>query len=279
MKRFAWAAMALLLGTPALKAQELPQPSPRNSFTQRVGLTDVEVIYSRPAVKDRVIFGDLVPYGEVWRTGANECTKFNTSTDITFGGKTLKAGEYALFAIPTENEWTVIISTQTNLWGSSGYDESGDVLRITTEPFASDFDENFTISFQNITTSSADLMMEWADVAVKVPVAVDAEGQSARNVARALAEANSSYRNAASFYSRNGEHDKAIETIQSAVNLDPSNWYTQWVMAEILQRAGKKKDAIAQGKKAIEMGQEYYDSRGTAFTYRAGLEKDLASWK
>lgn len=271
-------AAAILVGFGAM-SQELPQPSPRSAVEQRVGLTDFEIIYSRPAAKGRTIFGDLVPYNQVWRTGANSCTKFNVSGNITIAGQELSAGDYALFTIPGEKEWTIIISNQTNLWGNSGYSEDGDIVRVNVPASTGDFDENFTIEFKNISTSGADIALEWADVEVMIPVAVDSESQSAKNVARALAEANSSYRNAASYYSGKGQHDKALETIEFAVKLDPNNWYTQWVKAEILYAAGKTKDAKAQGKKAIDMGQEYYDSVGQSFNYRAGLEKDMENWK
>ncbi|MEY2963975.1 MAG: hypothetical protein RL754_1236 [Bacteroidota bacterium] len=277
MKKMTLAAMALLC-TMAY-GQELPQPSPTSTVEQRVGLTDLEIVYSRPSVKGREIFGDLVPMNEVWRTGANACTKFNTSSDIKVAGKDLSAGDYALFTIPGEENWTIIFSTQTNLWGNSGYSEDGDVLRVEVPVSTGDFDESFFMGFSNLSISGAQLDIEWADVEVHVPITVDSESQSAKNVARAIAEANNSYRNAASFYSGKGDHVKALETIEFAVKLDPNNWYTQWVMAEILQAAGKTKEAKAQGKKAIDMGQEFYDGRGMAFTYRAGLEKDLAGWK
>jgi hypothetical protein len=274
-----WMGALFAFATLGLTAQELPQASPTSTVKQRVGLSDLEVVYSRPSVKGRDVFGALVPFNTVWRTGANACTKFTTSTDITFGGTELKAGKYALFTIPNEEEWTVIISNQVDLWGEMGYSQDGDVLRVTVQPEASDFDESFTMGFSDLSTSGANLVIEWADLAVKVPVSVDTESQSAKNVANALAEANRSYRNAASFYSKQGNHDKALETIESAVKLDANNWYTHWVKAEILHAAGKNKEALSQGKKAIDMGQEYYDGVGQTFTYRAGLERDMQGWK
>jgi tetratricopeptide (TPR) repeat protein len=278
MRKWIVGALALSLSWSA-SAQELPQPSPTATLSQRVGLTDFEVVYSRPSAKGRTIFGDLVPYGQVWRTGANACTILSSSSDFKLGGETIKAGKYALFTIPGETEWTIIVSTQTNLWGNSGYDASNDVARFKVMPMESDFDESFAIDFDAFTTNSAKLIMEWENTAVAIPVEVDSDAESAKNVAQAISDAKRSYRNAADFYSKAGEHEKAIEMINTALELDPSNWYTNWVKAQVLAAAGEKKEAKKQGKKAIEMGQEAYDSMGRVFTYRAGLEKDMKSWK
>ena len=116
MKNWILGLAALAFTLPA-NAQELPQPSPTSTVDQRIGLTDFSITYSRPAARDRAIFGDLVPYNEVWRTGANACVILSASTDFTMNGNAVSAGEYALFTIPGETEWTVILSTQTDLWG------------------------------------------------------------------------------------------------------------------------------------------------------------------
>jgi len=118
MKNWILGLAALALTLPA-NAQELPQPSPTSTVDQRIGLTDFSITYSRPATRGRTIFGDLVPYNQVWRTGANRCVILNASTDFTMNGNAVSAGEYALFTIPGETEWTIILSTQTDLWGSA----------------------------------------------------------------------------------------------------------------------------------------------------------------
>lgn len=278
MKKIISGLLALSISLPVL-AQELPQPSPTSTIVQRIGLTDVEVVYSRPSAKERTIFGDLVPYNELWRTGANSCSRISFSTDVELAGNKVKAGEYGLFSVPGEENWTIVISKQTNLWGVGGYNESEDVVRFDVASENSDYDETFEISFTDLTQSGGQLSIEWADTEVNVPISVDSQTQSAINVSKAIAEANRSYRNAASFYSGQGDHDKAIATIDLAVELDPNNWYTNWVKAEILAAAGKSKEAKKQGKAAIDMGQEFYDNAGQPFTYRASLEKDMKSWK
>ncbi|MGB1146031.1 MAG: DUF2911 domain-containing protein, partial [Schleiferiaceae bacterium] len=167
MRKWIVGALALSLSWSA-SAQELPQPSPTSTVDQRIGLTDFSITYSRPATRGRAIFGDLVPYNEVWRTGANACVKFNASTDFTFNGNAVSAGEYALFTIPGENEWTIILSTQTNLWGNTGYTQESDVLRTTVPATTGDFDESFTMGFKSLSTTGGDLVLEWANTEVSV---------------------------------------------------------------------------------------------------------------
>ena len=270
MRKWIVGALALSLSWSA-SAQELPQPSPTSTVEQRIGLTDFSITYSRPATRGRAIFGDLVPYNEVWRTGANACVKFNASTDFTLNGDAVPAGEYALFTIPGEQEWTIILSTQTNLWGNTGYTQESDVLRTTVPATTGDFDESFTMSFKSLNTSGGELVLEWADTEVSINLGVDSEGESGKNVEKALSDAKRAYRNAANYYSGQGDHEKALATIETALQLDPEYWYTNWVKAKILYAAGDTKAALKQGKKAMDLG--------APDSYRAGYEKEMKGWK
>ena len=270
MRKWIVGALALSLSW-SVSAQELPQPSPTSTVDQRIGLTDFSITYSRPATRGRAIFGDLVPYNEVWRTGANACVKFNASTDFTLNGDAVPAGEYALFTIPGEQEWTIILSSQTNLWGNTGYTQESDVLRTTVPATTGDFDESFTMSFKSLNTSGGELVLEWATPEVSVNLGVDSEGESGKNVAKALSDAKRAYRNAANYYSGQGDHEKALATIETALQLDPEYWYTNWVKAKILYAAGDTKAALKQGKKAMDMG--------APDSYRAGYEKEMKGWK
>lgn len=270
MRKWIVGALALSLSLSA-SAQELPQPSPTSTVDQRIGLTDFSITYSRPATRGRAIFGDLVPYNEVWRTGANACVKFNASTDFTLNGDAVPAGEYALFTIPGEQEWTIILSSQTNLWGNTGYTQESDVLRTTVPATTGDFDESFTMSFKALSTTGGELVLEWATTEVSVNLGVDSEGESGKNVAKALSDAKRAYRNAANYYSGQGDHEKALATIETALQLDPEYWYTNWVKAKILYAAGDTKAALKQGKKAMDLG--------APDSYRAGYEKEMKGWK
>lgn len=270
MRKWIVGALALSLSWSA-SAQELPQPSPTSTVDQRIGLTDFSITYSRPSTRGRAIFGDLVPYNEIWRTGANACVKFNASTDFTLNGDAVPAGEYALFTIPGEQEWTIILSSQTNLWGNTGYTQESDVLRTTVPATTGDFDESFTMSFKALSTTGGELVLEWATTEVSVNLGVDSDGESGKNVAKALSDAKRAYRNAANYYSGQGDHEKALATIETALQLDPEYWYTNWVKAKILYAAGDTKAALKQGKKAMDMG--------APDSYRAGYEKEMKGWK
>tara|TARA_B100001059_G_scaffold80019_1_gene77897 strand:+ start:541 stop:1374 length:834 start_codon:yes stop_codon:yes gene_type:complete len=270
MKNWILGLAALALTLPA-NAQELPQPSPTSTVDQRIGLTDFSITYSRPATRGRTIFGDLVPYNQVWRTGANRCVILNASTDFTMNGNAVIAGDYALFTIPGETEWTIILSTQTDLWGSTGYSQDNDVVRVTAPAAKGDFDESFTIGFKSLSTTGGELVLEWADAEVSVNLGVDSDGESGKNVERALSDAKRAYRNAANYYSGQGDHEKALASIEIALQLDPEYWYTNWVKAKILYAAGDTKAALKQGKKAMDMG--------APDSYRTGYEKEMKGWK
>jgi hypothetical protein len=157
----------------ALSAGEGPAPSPLCTLKQRVGTTDIEIEYSRPGVKNRKIFGELVPYGEVWRTGANASTKISFNNPIKFDGTEIPAGKYALYTIPGEKEWTLIIHKDTSLRGTEGYQEANDLARLKvaavklTEPV-----ETFTIDVNDIRDDSATLNFIWDKTRVPVKLSV-----------------------------------------------------------------------------------------------------------
>ena len=276
MKKLTTLAIALFLGF-SITAQELPQPSPAASVMQRVGLTDITINYSRPGVKGRKIFGDLVPYGELWRTGANKATSITVSTDVMIGGQTLKAGSYSLFTIPAENEWVIIFNKDLELWGTGGYTQRNDAVRFRVAPTTGEFTERMEFWFQNLSEDGADIILAWSTTKVVIPVKVDVAKQSEANVKKALDDAARAYRNAADYYAKQGEYDKALGYIDQSIAMG-SGWYSQWVKAEILAEKGDKKAAKKQGEAAIKAGEEYYNSISQPFTYKEGLIKTMATW-
>jgi len=143
--------------------------SPNAAVSQTIGLTVVEVTYGRPSVRDRDIFGDLVPFGEVWRTGANESTAITFSDDVLVNGEEVEAGTYSLYTIPGSNEWTIIFNDKLS-WGTQ-YDEREDVVRISAVPEESYPMEQMLIYFENITAESGDMFIHWDDV--RVPVTIE----------------------------------------------------------------------------------------------------------
>ena len=153
----------------------VPQPSPAATVTQAVGLTKVTIEYSRPSVKNRKIFGDLVPYGKVWRTGANKITTIRFDNDVTLNGQKLAAGSYGLYTFPGEKEWAIVFHADDKQWGAYEYDEKKDVLRLTVKAEKLDkLEEHFTIAFDNFTASAADVVLRWEKTAVRFRVEHDA---------------------------------------------------------------------------------------------------------
>src|ERR1017187_1008422 len=153
---------------------QFPQPSPTGTVKQHVGLTDIEIVYSRPGVKDRAIFGGIVPYNEVWRTGANASTKISFSTDVKLNGVQVPAGKYALYTIPGEKEWTMIIYKDTGLNGAFGYNQTNDLVRFKATPVnVAMHVETFTIDINDIRDDSATLYLIWDQTFVPVKIEVD----------------------------------------------------------------------------------------------------------
>jgi hypothetical protein len=152
---------------------DLPRQSQNAQVSQTIGITDVTVKYSRPLVKDRKVWGGLVPYGDVWRAGANENTTITFSTPVSVEGKPLEAGTYGLFMIPTENDWTVIFSKTNTAWGAFTYKQDEDVLRVTVKPTASEFHNALIYDFDQITPDSALVTLRWDKLAVPFKVSAN----------------------------------------------------------------------------------------------------------
>jgi hypothetical protein len=262
--RIAAALAVLVVVAPSLVAQqgkriELPQPSPAATLKQRVGYTDIEIDYSRPGVKGRTVFGDLEPYGVVWRTGANSATKITFSTDVEFGGTHVKAGTYALFSIPGASEWTVILNNVPGQWGSYSYDAKNDVARATTTAVKlGESVETFTIDLNDIRDDSATLNLIWQNTRVPVKLGFDTVAVAQKRIEEAMSGTEKvgpgAYDQAALFYlEHNLDLDKAAQWIGSAIAAQPDAFYLYYHQARILAKKGDKAGAIAAAKKSIEM--------------------------
>jgi len=164
------AAMPAIAQLPPL---ELPDASPAASVSQRIGLTDIAIQYHRPAVNKRKVWGELVPYDQVWRAGANINTTIELSTPATVGGKAVPAGTYGLHMLPGEKSWSVMLSSTNTAWGSFSYDDKEDVIRFQVEPKPADFEERLEYRFENPTDDSVDVVMQWEKLAVSFPIQVD----------------------------------------------------------------------------------------------------------
>jgi hypothetical protein len=164
-------SLALLMVLPVAaqeRSNDSPKASPNAAVSQTIGTTEVSLTYGRPSVNEREIFGGLVPYDEVWRTGANESTAITFSDDVMIEGEMVEAGTYSLYTLPGEDEWTIIFNDKLS-WGTQ-YDMSQDVLRVQTEPQESYFIEEMMIYFSDLTDTSGEMMIHWADTRVGVTI-------------------------------------------------------------------------------------------------------------
>jgi hypothetical protein len=169
------AGLLFFLAAGAALAQQLdlPRPSPNASVSQTVGVTEITIKYSRPGVKERQVWGKLVPYGEVWRTGANENTTIKFSTPVRIDGHELPAGTYGLQTIPAAGDWTVIFSKDANEWGAFSYKQADDALRIQAKPRPAEFRERMAFDFDDVTDTAAKVVIHWEKLAVPFTVEVD----------------------------------------------------------------------------------------------------------
>jgi DUF2911 family protein len=269
--------LALALATPAHAELALPRISPNSTVTQTIGITDLTVKYSRPGVKNRPIWGALVPYDKPWRTGANDATNFTTTDPISVAGKPLPAGTYALFTIPTASDWTVIFSKQKDIWGAFDYDPKDDVLRVTATPTTVESQEWMEFAFENLTPQSADLVLTWEKLRIAVPITVDVNGIVMAKGRKELAASMSDdwrtrYRLAQYCYDQGIELADASKWLDQSIAIHPA-YSNQALRARWLAKDGKKADASKVAQKAIAAGKAAKPPADTST-----LEKDLASW-
>jgi hypothetical protein len=271
-------ALVLAAAAPATAQQgppELPQLSPPASVGQRVGLTDFTVKYSSPAVKDRKVWGDLVPYDKLWRTGANAPTTLQASRDFQFGGKPVAAGTYALYTIPGKGSWTVILNSATTA-SVNDYDQGKDVVRITVKPGSADYRERMTFVFADTTDDTTRLDLEWEKRRVSIPIAVDTKTQAMANIDATLNDSWRPHFSSARYLLDNGgDLNRALELIDTSISIK-AVWWNHWVRAQILAKQGKRADAIAAGEQAQRLGagDRVYEN-----FFKEQVATTIADWK
>jgi tetratricopeptide (TPR) repeat protein len=242
---------------PAANAQaplRLPDASPAATVSQAVGLADFTVSYHRPAVNKREVWGKLVPYGEVWRAGANENTTLTASTPFTFGGKALPAGTYGVHVLPTAGEWTFILSSESHAWGSYSYDAKEDVARVTAKPAAADFAERLTWSFDEPTADGVTLSLRWEKLRASVPIGIDANAVAIASIKEQLRGLPrfgwQGWNQAAAFCLRNKTHlDEGMAWADRSISMQP-NYQNLRTKAGLLDLKGDKDGAAAARAKA-----------------------------
>ena len=241
------------------KKIEFPAASQRSVVKQRVGLTDVEVDYSRPNKNDREIFGGLVPYGKLWRTGANAPTKIKFSKAVTLGGKEIPAGEYALFTIPTADEWTIIVSKDAKVQSAGDYKQENDAARITAKPEPNpNTVETFTISLGDVKGASATLNFLWDQTRVPVKLTTGDVDQVSKELdavtsAGTALDPRTAYQAAAFYYDNNKDMNQAAKWIDQALEKNPDAYFMHYKKAQIEAKLGKKQEAATSAQKAIDI--------------------------
>ena len=237
---------------------KVPAPSPSTTVKQDFGISSVELSYSRPGVKGRKIFGDLVPYDKVWRTGANSPTVITFGDDVTIGGTKVPAGKYGLLTIPGQQEWTVIISKSTEVSSPSAYKEADDVVRVKVKPEEMPFPiETFTILFNNIKPTSMDAVILWDKLAVPFTITTEIDSKVSAQIDQLMKSSKPPYFQAAMYYLENGKDlDKAVAWMDKAIQENPKAFWVYHNKANALAKLGKKKEAIEAANKSIELAKE-----------------------
>jgi hypothetical protein len=240
-------------------AVKFPAQSPTSTLTQEVGLTKIEVTYARPGVKGRRIFGGTEAFGRVWRTGANTATKITFSTAVKFGGADVPAGSYALYTIPNENEWTIILNKVTGQWGAYTYKQENDLVRVKANPVKlAQPVETFTIDINDIRDQSATLNLIWENTRVPVRLEFDVAGTLMPQVEALMAsdakKTPQQYYNSAVFYYENGgDLKKALSWIEAATNNDKPAFYMMHWKAKILAKLGNADAAKVAAEKSKQL--------------------------
>ncbi len=251
---------AIIVGTLFFaQAQPLvtPQPSTTQTIKQNFGLGSIELSYSRPGVKGRKIFGDLVPFGKVWRTGANAATTLVFSDDVTIGGVEIKAGKYGLLSIPDATEWTIIITKDLNVNQPALYKPENDVVRVKVKPMAMASPvETFTMQFANVTNGNCELHLMWANTAVALPITTGSDAKVMTQIDNTMNKDNKPYFAAAQYYYDNGKDlNKAKEWVDKALSMDENKdaFNIYLLKARISEKLGDKAAAKAAATKTVEL--------------------------
>jgi hypothetical protein len=250
-----------------------PRPSPDATVSQYIGITKISIDYSSPGVKGRKIWGDVVPYGKIWRTGANEVTSITFSDPVKVNGNDLPTGTYGIHTIPGENEWEIIFSKDTKVDDPMTYDDKKDALRIKVKPESNPFTDRMAFTITDMTDNSANINLIWENLKVHFKVEVNTQEltlQSARNSAdwgTLMSAANYCLQ-------QNVNLDEGFKWIQASTLIDENYWNMR-VLAQYFAKMDKKSDAITRMEKAIELGSKMKEP---PFDYD-NMKKMLKDWK
>ncbi|MGV3539695.1 MAG: DUF2911 domain-containing protein [Rufibacter sp.] len=260
---------------------KLPQASPRNKVTYTIGMTEVTINYSAPGVKDREIWGKLVPYGQIWRAGANEATTITFSTNARMQQETIPAGTYGLYLLPQDaSTWFLVLSKQTNLWGTEGYDPKQDLFRLPFTPEAAPFHETLQYTIKDIQPNVGRLTLNWADKQLVMPIRVETHAHAMQSIKESLASAEkndwSAYAQAVNYLiQQNQDHEQALTWINQSLAIE-ENFYNTWLKAKLLAQKEEYETALELNRKAQQLGKKTKESYQA---YSKEIEQAEKIWK
>lgn len=266
--------MILAAGSALAQQVDLPRPSPKATVSQTVGVTEMSISYSRPGVKGRKIWGGLVPYGEVWRTGANENTTITFSTPVKVGGKELPAGTYGLQTIPAEGDWTVILSKDAQLWGAFNYKPENDALRFRVKPQPAEHRERMAFDFEDVTDNSAQVVLHWEKLKVPFTVEVDTPKLVMEKVGSAV-RWQTPYQAANYCIQNNTCLAEASRWLDASIALQEN--FTNLRAKAMLLAKSNKKDAVTYGERALAAAKTAQQQPNPQQVQE--LEAMVADWK
>lgn len=268
---FAVAAVSIATSQAQL---QLPAPSPSASVKQTAGLTDITIDYSSPGVKGRSVFGGLVPYNQIWRTGANAATTITFSKDVTIEGTKVPQGKYSIFTIPGASEFVVILNKDVTATADS-YKKEEDVLRMNVKPRAVEFRERLTFMFSNYSDTQITVDMEWEKTRISFNVNLDTDAQAKSNIDRELGKSWRTYNSAARYYlDNNKELETGLKYADQSISLK-DEWFNNWTKAQIYAAMNNKAEGYKYAMKAKELG----DKNPDGFFYKSQVEKAIVDWK
>lgn len=236
----------------AFSQLDLPRPSPHASVSQTIGITNSVIDYYSPGVKGRVIWGKLVPYNEIWRTGANHCTTISFDSKVNVEGKAIPAGKYSLFTIPGEQEWTVILNKDTSLSGATGYKEADDVARFTVKPQNAEFRERMMFAFDNVTNNSAIVSLYWEKLKVPFNLTIDTDSLVMAEANRAI-NWRTPYQAADYALQNNLDFTRVKKWLDLSLAIE-HNYWNSTLLARVQKKEGKQQEAIKTLEAALQMG-------------------------
>lgn len=266
--------LTLLLTANIFAQNTMPRASQRQNISQVVGDTTVSIVYHRPNIKGRQVWGGLVPLNEVWRTGANENTTFEVTSDVSINGQTLPKGKYGLHTIPGKDEWKIIFNKVNNEWGSFKYDEKQDALRVTVKPMSGDFKETMSIDFDNVTDNSTQVAIAWEKT--RVPFTLSVGDVNNRILTDFRKQIVGDPIQAAGFVLNSkmtSNYEEALGWLNTSIKMN-ENYSNLNLKARLLAEMNRKDEAISTAEKAIQVGKAATPQANTG-----GLENLVKEWK